>query len=210
MDENTLPMQALVIAHAAYGHNSFFKGNYLFRMWTDASSIIDYLVYAKNYIAECEERHGWRAGKVQMAIDCLIVAVAFAIVEPGLVLLSVAGTFPILLLAAASVGMGSSVFHPEASRVARMASGGRYGVAQALFQVGGNLGGAVGPLLAAFVVLPQACADAGTWVGRMLYAPTRDRGWSVAGRGDARRHGPTAAREPGAPLQRGAARVKAP
>lgn len=51
-------MQALVIAHAAYGHNSFFKGNYLFRMWTDASSIIDYLVYAKNYIAECEERHG--------------------------------------------------------------------------------------------------------------------------------------------------------
>ena len=51
-------MQALVIAHAAYGHNSFFKGNYLFRMWTDASSIIDYLVYAKNYIAECEQRHG--------------------------------------------------------------------------------------------------------------------------------------------------------
>ncbi|RZU00848.1 SpoVR family protein [Rivibacter subsaxonicus] len=58
MEENTLAMQALVIAHAAYGHNSFFKGNYLFRMWTDASSIIDYLVYARNYIAECEERHG--------------------------------------------------------------------------------------------------------------------------------------------------------
>ncbi|HWH74723.1 MAG TPA: SpoVR family protein [Methylibium sp.] len=58
MEENSLAMQALVIAHAAYGHNSFFKGNYLFRMWTDASSIIDYLVYAKNYIAECEERHG--------------------------------------------------------------------------------------------------------------------------------------------------------
>jgi stage V sporulation protein R len=58
MEENTLAMQALVIAHAAYGHNSFFKGNYLFRMWTDASSIIDYLVYAKNYVAECEERHG--------------------------------------------------------------------------------------------------------------------------------------------------------
>ena len=58
MEENSLPMQALVIAHAAYGHNSFFKGNYLFRMWTDASSIIDYLVYAKHYIAECEERHG--------------------------------------------------------------------------------------------------------------------------------------------------------
>ncbi len=58
MEENTMAMQALVIAHAAYGHNSFFKGNYLFRMWTDASSIIDYLVYAKNYVAECEERHG--------------------------------------------------------------------------------------------------------------------------------------------------------
>ena len=58
MEENSMAMQALVIAHAAYGHNSFFKGNYLFRMWTDAASIIDYLVYAKNYIADCEERHG--------------------------------------------------------------------------------------------------------------------------------------------------------
>jgi stage V sporulation protein R len=58
MEENTMPMQALVMAHACFGHNSFFKGNYLFRMWTDASSIIDYLVYAKAYIAECEERHG--------------------------------------------------------------------------------------------------------------------------------------------------------
>ncbi|SFC32945.1 Stage V sporulation protein SpoVR/YcgB, involved in spore cortex formation [Polaromonas sp. OV174] len=58
MEENTMPMQALVMAHACYGHNSFFKGNYLFRMWTDASSIIDYLVYARAYVAECEERHG--------------------------------------------------------------------------------------------------------------------------------------------------------
>ena len=58
MEENTMPMQALVMAHACFGHNSFFKGNYLFRMWTDASSIIDYLVYAKSYIGECEERHG--------------------------------------------------------------------------------------------------------------------------------------------------------
>jgi stage V sporulation protein R len=61
MEENTLPMQALVMAHACFGHNSFFKGNYLFRMWTDASSIVDYLVYAKGYIAECEERHGLEA-----------------------------------------------------------------------------------------------------------------------------------------------------
>ena len=58
MEENTMPMQALVMAHACFGHNSFFKGNYLFRMWTDASSIVDYLVYAKSYITECEERHG--------------------------------------------------------------------------------------------------------------------------------------------------------
>ena len=61
MEENTMAMQALVIAHAAYGHNSFFKGNYLFRMWTDASSIIDYLVYAKDYVAKCEEKHGLEA-----------------------------------------------------------------------------------------------------------------------------------------------------
>jgi stage V sporulation protein R len=58
MEENTTAMQALVIAHAAYGHNSFFKGNYLFRMWTDASSIIDYLVFARRFIGECEERYG--------------------------------------------------------------------------------------------------------------------------------------------------------
>ncbi len=58
MEENSTAMQALVIAHAGYGHNSFFKGNYLFRMWTDASSIIDYLVFARRYISECEERYG--------------------------------------------------------------------------------------------------------------------------------------------------------
>ena len=58
MEENTMMMQALVIAHACYGHNSFFKGNYLFRAWTDAEAIIDYLVFAKRYISECEERYG--------------------------------------------------------------------------------------------------------------------------------------------------------
>ena len=58
MEENTMMMQALVIAHASYGHNSFFKNNYLFRSWTDASSIIDYLMFARNYVAECEERYG--------------------------------------------------------------------------------------------------------------------------------------------------------
>ena len=61
MEENTITMQALVIAHACYGHNSFFKGNYLFKSWTDASAIIDYLVFARKYIAECEQRHGVNA-----------------------------------------------------------------------------------------------------------------------------------------------------
>ena len=58
MEENTITMQALVMAHACYGHNSFFKGNYLFQTWTDASSIIDYLVFAKKYISKCEQKHG--------------------------------------------------------------------------------------------------------------------------------------------------------
>lgn len=73
----------------------------------------------------------------------------------GLLLLSVAGSYTFILLAAALVGVGSSVFHPEASRVARMASGGRYGFAQSLFQVGGSTGSAIGPLLAAFIVAPR-------------------------------------------------------
>ncbi len=58
MEENTMTMQALVIAHACFGHNSFFKGNYLFRSWTDASSIIDYLLFARKFVGECEQRYG--------------------------------------------------------------------------------------------------------------------------------------------------------
>jgi MFS transporter, FSR family, fosmidomycin resistance protein len=73
----------------------------------------------------------------------------------GLLLLAVAHSYGVILFAAALVGMGSSVFHPEASRVARMASGGRYGFAQSLFQVGGSTGSAIGPLLAAFIVVPH-------------------------------------------------------
>ncbi|MEN6082520.1 MFS transporter [Chromobacterium piscinae] len=72
----------------------------------------------------------------------------------GLLLLSCASSFPLLLLAAALVGTGSSIFHPESSRVARMASGGRPGLAQSIFQVGGNAGSATGPLLAALIVIP--------------------------------------------------------
>jgi FSR family fosmidomycin resistance protein-like MFS transporter len=73
----------------------------------------------------------------------------------GLLLLSVAPNFGVLLWAAALVGMGSSIFHPESSRVARMASGGQHGLAQSVFQVGGNAGASLGPLLAAFIVLPH-------------------------------------------------------
>jgi FSR family fosmidomycin resistance protein-like MFS transporter len=73
----------------------------------------------------------------------------------GLILLSYASSYPMLLLAAAMVGTGSSVFHPESSRVARLASGGRHGLAQSLFQVGGNVGSAIGPLAAAYIVLPR-------------------------------------------------------
>ncbi|TDS96986.1 FSR family fosmidomycin resistance protein-like MFS transporter [Rahnella sp. BIGb0236] len=72
----------------------------------------------------------------------------------GLLLLAVAQSFPVVLLAAALVGTGSSVFHPESSRVARMASGGRHGLAQSLFQVGGNFGSSLGPLLAALIIAP--------------------------------------------------------
>jgi MFS transporter, FSR family, fosmidomycin resistance protein len=73
----------------------------------------------------------------------------------GLLLLSYASSYPLLLLAAAMIGAGSSVFHPESSRVARLASGGRHGFAQSLFQVGGNVGSAIGPLIAAYIILPQ-------------------------------------------------------
>jgi FSR family fosmidomycin resistance protein-like MFS transporter len=73
----------------------------------------------------------------------------------GLVLLSYAASFALLLVAAGLVGLGSSVFHPESSRVARMASGGQHGLAQSLFQVGGNAGSSLGPLLAAFIVIPH-------------------------------------------------------
>ena len=73
----------------------------------------------------------------------------------GLLLLSMASSFPAVLVAAATIGLGSSVFHPESSRLARLASGGRHGFAQSLFQVGGNAGSAIGPLAAAFIVLPN-------------------------------------------------------
>jgi FSR family fosmidomycin resistance protein-like MFS transporter len=101
----------------------------------------------------------------------------------GIVLLASAWSYAVLLVAAGVVGLGSSVFHPESSRMARAASGGRYGLAQSVFQVGGNTGQALGPLLAAFIVVPNGqrsvlwfsvAAGAGivvlTWVGRWYRA----------------------------------------
>lgn len=115
----------------------------------------------------------------------------------GLVFLAFAPTYSTLLVGAALIGVGSSVFHPEASRVARLASGGRYGFAQSTFQVGGNFGSALGPLLAAFVVVPRGQASVawfclvafagililsrvGAWYRTTLRTPTRG-GTATAG-----------------------------
>jgi FSR family fosmidomycin resistance protein-like MFS transporter len=83
-------------------------------------------------------------------------------------LLAEASSFPWLLLAASLVGTGSSVFHPESSRVARMASGGRHGLAQSVFQVGGNIGSAIGPLLAALIILPRGQVSVAWFCGVAL------------------------------------------
>ena len=77
MEENTMTMQALVMAHAAMGHNHFFKNNYLFRQWTDATSILDYLSFAKEYTAECEEKYGVEA--VEAVLDS-----AHALMQQGI------------------------------------------------------------------------------------------------------------------------------
>ena len=69
MEDNSLAMQALVIPHACFGHNSFSKGNYLFRQWTQADAVLDYMLFARNYIADCEERHG--VEKVEQTLDAL-------------------------------------------------------------------------------------------------------------------------------------------
>src|ERR1700688_244861 len=83
------------------------------------------------------------------------LAAGMGITLAGLLTLAVSPTYAIVLIAAGLIGMGSAVFHPESSRVARMASGGQHGFAQSIFQVGGNAGSALGPLLAAFIVLPR-------------------------------------------------------
>ena len=90
----------------------------------------------------------------------------------GLLLLASASSYPMLIVAAALVGSGSAVFHPEASRVARMASGGRHGLAQSLFQVGGNIGSSLGPILAAFIVIPKGQSSIAWFSSAALLAAT--------------------------------------
>ena len=85
----------------------------------------------------------------------LLLPAGMAVTLLGIALMSIAGSYALLLLSSALIGVGSSTFHPEASRVARMASGGRFGTAQSCFQVGGNAGTAFGPLLAALLILPH-------------------------------------------------------
>ena len=118
----------------------------------------------------------------------LAIGMSFTLL--GLLILSQAGSYGVLLVGAALVGTGSSVFHPELSRMARLASGGRHGFAQSLFQLGGNFGTAAGPLLAAFVVLPHGqgslawfslaaltaiivLTNVGTWYKRHHFAASR-------------------------------------
>ena len=118
----------------------------------------------------------------------------------GLLLLAAAPEFSVLLIAASLVGVGSAVFHPEASRIARIASGGQHGLAQSLFQVGGNAGSAAGPLLAAFIVVPRGqtsvawfsaaaligiliLSRVGTWYRRNLAARPTGKSQRVKGPG---------------------------
>jgi FSR family fosmidomycin resistance protein-like MFS transporter len=127
------------------------------------------------------------------------LAIGMGVTLVGLWLLASADSYPLLLIAATLVGAGSAVFHPEASRVARMASGGRHGLAQSLFQVGGNVGSATGPILAAFVVLPRGQGSigwfsvaallamavlfaVGNWHWRERAAPRRSPAASASGR----------------------------
>ena len=100
----------------------------------------------------------------------LMIGMGFTLT--GLLMMSQAASYPMILFSAALIGTGSSVFHPEASRVARMAAGGRYGLAQSLFQVGGNLGQASGPLLAAFIVVQRGQSSIGWFSAAALIAMT--------------------------------------
>lgn len=111
----------------------------------------------------------------------LVIGMGFSLA--GLMLLSFAASFAMLLVAAGLLGIGSSVFHPESSRIARMASGGRHGLAQALFQVGGNVGSAIGPLIGAFLIVPRGQSSI-VWCSVLAVAAIvvlwRIGGWSAS------------------------------
>ena len=124
------------------------------------------------------------------------LAAAMAFTLAGLLLLSMADRYALLLLGGAVIGIGSSIFHPESARVARLASGGRHGFAQSLFQLGGSVGSSIGPLLAAFLVLPRGLpglawvslgavlamivlAQVGRWYRRRMVEPRGARGRGV-------------------------------
>ena len=122
----------------------------------------------------------------------LVIGMGFSLA--GLMLLSFAASFAMLLAAAGLLGVGSSVFHPEASRIARMASGGRHGLAQSLFQVGGHVGSAIGPLIGAFLIVPRGQSSI-VWCSLLAIAAIvvlwRIGDWSATRLSRAReRHGP--------------------
>ena len=127
------------------------------------------------------------------------LAVGMGATPVGLLLLASAGSYPILILAAALVGIGSAVFHPEASRVARLASGGRHGLAQSLFQVGGNIGSSLGPILAAFIVIPKGQGSIAWFSSAALLAMTVLFG---VGNWYRREHSPTSRRGARQPAER--------
>ena len=136
------------------------------------------------------------------------LTVGISITLLGLILMSRATSYPMIMVAAMLIGMGSSIFHPEASRVARMAAGGRYGLAQSLFQAGGNIGSASGPLLAAFIVVPHGQRSIVWFSGLALIALMvliQVGGWYARQRAPARpARGPRVAdpARPAAPPQR--------
>ena len=133
----------------------------------------------------------------------LVGGMAFSLV--GLLLLSIAGTLGAILLAAGLMGVGSSIFHPESSRIARMSSGGRHGLAQSVFQVGGNMGSSLGPLLAAFFVVPHGQSSL-AWCALIAIAAivllTKVGHWSAHHRPRASHKAPAAGWEPRAGLSR--------
>ena len=134
----------------------------------------------------------------------LVGGMAFSLV--GLLLLSVAASLGVILFAAGLMGVGSSIFHPESSRIARMSSGGRHGLAQSVFQVGGNMGSSIGPLLAAFFVVPHGQSSL-AWCSLIalvaLVLLWRVGGWSARHRPAATHTAPAAGWEPRPDLSRG-------